>query len=44
MTRALVGAAIGLCGVAVIVHSIGWLPLGGVLLLMWGNNIQRDRE
>ena len=40
MKRQVLGAAIGISGFVVIWAYAGFLPAIGVLLAMWGNNIQ----
>lgn len=29
----------GISGIYIIVHALGWLPLLGIILLTWSNNI-----
>lgn len=34
-----IGIVIGLIGAIIIIKTLGWLPLLGIFLLLWGNNI-----
>lgn len=35
----LVGVLLGILGIAILIATIGLLPMVGMFLLMWGNNM-----
>ncbi len=44
LLRAIFGALVGLRGLGLFTYALGWLAGIGLMLVLWGNNIQqRDR-
>lgn len=42
MIMALFGVVVGIAGAIIIVKTIGWLPLLGITLLLWSDNISNS--
>lgn len=34
-----IGIAIGVIGAIIVIKTLGWLPMLGIFLLLWSNNI-----
>lgn len=39
MIKGIFGSIVGIIGGIIIVNTLGWLPLLGIILLLWSDNI-----
>jgi hypothetical protein len=42
MIKAVVGIVVGIAGGIILVNTIGWLPLLGIMLVLWSDNISNS--
>jgi hypothetical protein len=44
MNKKLLGAALSLTGLGVVLWQGGWILAAGLLVAMWGNNLERSTD
>lgn len=42
MIKAFFGVVVGIAGGIILVNTIGWLPLLGIMLVLWSDNISNS--